>query len=247
MLPFRVWENFCIIAHRGASAYAPENTMAAFQLAMKMGAEEVELDVQLSSDGIPVICHDTTLSRYGHDDMIVEQTSSEKLLSLDMGSWFSPYQFKGERMIKLSELFDEFRDTFTYHVEIKGSAPALTQETLRVVQSANLTDSCIFTSFKKDSLSELKRLAPSGKCGWLVAEQTDEILNVSGELGLFQICPKVDKLTPEHVEKAHNAGLKLRVWGISGNHKQAVIDIRHALSCNCDGMTINWPDWLKHG
>ncbi|OGV50843.1 MAG: hypothetical protein A2017_01170 [Lentisphaerae bacterium GWF2_44_16] len=247
MFPFKVPEKFRIIAHRGASAYAPENTMAAFKLAMETGAEEVELDVQLSSDGIPFICHDAVLSRYGHENVILEETCSEKLLSLDMGSWFSPYQFKGERMIKLSELFDEFRNTFTYHIEIKGSAPALIRETLRTIQSAKLMDNCIFTSFKKDALSEFKSLVPSAKRGWLVAEQTDEILSICGELGLFQICPKLEKLTPEHVEKAQRAGLESRVWGISTNPVKAKEDIQYALSCDCDGMTINWPDWLTHG
>ena len=74
-LPIKDPPNFRIIAHRGASAYAPENTASAFQLADRMGIREVELDTQLTTDGEVVLCHDTTLERYGHGSAVVEEMS----------------------------------------------------------------------------------------------------------------------------------------------------------------------------
>src|SRR5690554_737210 len=92
-IPVTVPSNFRIIAHRGASAYAPENTLPAFDLALRMGRPQVELDAQLSTDGQVVLCHDTTLARYGHGAQTVEALDWATLSNLDMGAWFSPYLF----------------------------------------------------------------------------------------------------------------------------------------------------------
>jgi glycerophosphoryl diester phosphodiesterase len=120
VLPIPVPANFRIIAHRGASAYAPENTHAAFVLTQRMGVSEVELDTQLTVDGKIALCHDSTLERYGHGARVVEQMSWGELAALDLGSWLSPFLFAGERMITLDDLFVTYGDVFTYHVEIKG-------------------------------------------------------------------------------------------------------------------------------
>ena len=95
-LPVHVRRGFRIIAHRGASGYAPENTMIAFQLAERMGATEFELDVQFSKDKQVVICHDSVLTRYGHSDLRLADLTLSELLKLDMGSWFSPFFYRGE-------------------------------------------------------------------------------------------------------------------------------------------------------
>ena len=86
MFPIAVPDSFRIIAHRGASGYAPENTVAAFDLAREMGAVEVETDTQLTTDGAVVLCHDHNLDRFGHPDRVVETSSSQELMNLDMGS-----------------------------------------------------------------------------------------------------------------------------------------------------------------
>src|SRR3712207_5799493 len=125
MLPIAVPANFRIIAHRGASAYAPENTHAAFALAARMGVHEIELDAQLTLDGQVAICHDSTLDRYGHGPQRVEEMEWAELAKLDMGSWFSPFLFAGERMLTLDDLFATYASGFIYHVELKGAAAAL--------------------------------------------------------------------------------------------------------------------------
>jgi glycerophosphoryl diester phosphodiesterase len=78
-----------IIAHRGASAYAPENTLAAFELAQRMGATEIELDVRFSRDRQIVVCHDRVLTRFGYPDLAISDLTLNELLELDMGSWFA--------------------------------------------------------------------------------------------------------------------------------------------------------------
>ena len=118
-LPVRVPETFRTIAHRGASGYAPENTMAAFMLAAQMAATEIELDIQFSKDNQLMICHDPELSRYGHPGKHVLALTRDELQVLDMGAWFAGGKYAGETMPTLDQLFEKFATQFTYHVEIK--------------------------------------------------------------------------------------------------------------------------------
>lgn len=245
MQPIRVPENFRIIAHRGASAYAPENTMAAFELAAELGATEVELDVQLSTDGVPMICHDSTLARYGHGGRRVEEMDSKELLSLDMGSWLSP-RFKGERMLTLAGLLKRFGPSFTYHIEIKGKAPGLASKTLEAVRSEKLSSFCFFTSFSREWLVEMISLAPDARCGWLVEGLSAETIATADEMGLFQLCPKAAQIDRESVRRAHEVCEEVRLWGMPGDAGSLAEPVRLALECKCDGATVNGPDWLVH-
>ena len=116
---------FRVIAHRGASAYAPENTMAAFKKAAEIGAPEVETDVRFTKDGKLLLFHDQTLDRTTNGSGLPSDFTLEELRRLDAGSWMKPdeypdfpweHDFAGERLITLDELLREFGDTLTYHV-----------------------------------------------------------------------------------------------------------------------------------
>ena len=98
-LPIVVPSSFRIIAHRGASGYAPENTLSSLLLAERMGASEVELDVRFSKDEKLMICHDESLDRFGYPETRVGDRMATDLATLDMGSWFSPYLYRGETMM----------------------------------------------------------------------------------------------------------------------------------------------------
>src|SRR4051812_25832757 len=97
-----------IIGHRGASAVAPENTMAAFREAIAVGAHGIEFDVRLASDGMPVVIHDSALRRTGGLNQRVADFSRAELSQIDVGSWFPP-RFANEAVPSLGELFDLFR------------------------------------------------------------------------------------------------------------------------------------------
>jgi len=97
-----------IIGHRGASAVAPENTMAAFREAITVGAHGIEFDVRLTSDGVPVVIHDSTLRRTGGVNQRVADLSWHDLSEVDVGSWFRPGSFADETVPSLRELFDLF-------------------------------------------------------------------------------------------------------------------------------------------
>jgi len=244
LLPIEVPTNFRIIAHRGASAYAPENTHPAFALAKKMGIKEVELDTQLSTDGVVVLCHDVTLERYGQGAEAVETLPSEALLSLDMGSWFSPYFFSGTPMLTLDKLLAEFGASFLYHIELKGQSPALPAAVFKLVEKRELLARSIFTSFSFDQLIRMREVSADCRLGWLVRSFDGDTFKKAGELELFQLCPRADRVAREVVEQGRDAVREMRAWGLRGEPREVRALIRQVLESGCDGMTINWPDWV---
>jgi len=246
MLPINVPSNFRIIAHRGASAYAPENTASAFKIAIDMGVKEFELDTQLSTDGIVVLCHDKTLKRYGHGPQKIEECNSNELIALDMGSWFSSLLFSEEKMLTLKKLFSIYDNKVTYHIELKGEVENLPQQVLSLIHNHNLLDFCIVTSFSFEALKSMRVLTRELRLGWLVNRIDMEICEKAKELDLFQLCPPADLITSEMVELGRTIVHEIRVWGVSEKSQIAKKQIEQILKLNCNGMTINWPDWLIH-
>jgi glycerophosphoryl diester phosphodiesterase len=251
VLPIPVPAKFRIIAHRGASAYAPENTHAAFALAERMGVTEVELDTQLTLDGEIALCHDSTLERYGHGPLVVEEVQWSELAALDMGSWFSPFLFAGEQMITLDNLFATYDKNFTYHVEIKGKAAGLPAAVHGCIQQRNLRDHCIITSFAYESLVAMRALDADIRLGWLVQAIDANTIAQAKALGLFQLCPVAKAVSAEQVEQARRVVSEVRAWGLQGEsvsryNAELIALIHRVADCGCDGMTINWPDWVSH-
>jgi glycerophosphoryl diester phosphodiesterase len=160
-LPVAVPAGFRIIAHRGASGYAPENTLAAFSLAQKMGATEIEFDLQYSRDQQFMVCHDRVLDRYGYPGRKVADLTCAELSDLDMGSWFSPFHFCGEPMVRFEDLLSGFGDAFTYHAEIKEPAPGLMDAILTLLAKHETTARTIITSFHFDAVMEMRDMAPN--------------------------------------------------------------------------------------
>jgi len=251
MLPIHVPPTFRIIAHRGASAYAPENTRAAFDLAARMGVAEIELDTQLTTDGEIVLCHDTTLTRYGHGPQVVEAMSWTDLAALDMGSWFSPFLFAGERPLTLDQLFAAYGDTFVYHVEIKGKAPDLPAAVHAAILRHGLAGRVVVTSFSFASLLAMRELDATLRLGWLTQTIDAGALAKAQTARLYQLCPAAATVTAAHVAQARAVVTEVRAWGVQGEtvHAQSaevIALIRRVLEAGCDGMTINWPDWVQY-
>lgn len=249
-LPIAIPANFRIIAHRGASAYMPENTLAAFQLALEMGVPNVETDVQLTTDGTVVLCHDLTLARYGHGDQVVEELAWADLTALDMGSWFSPHLHRDQRLITLDRLFAHFGDQLIYHVELKGRAPSLAAATHAIITKHGLAENCFITSFAYDWLVAMHEIDPSLRMGWLVRKINDDVLAKAEALHLYQLCPFAGTITRDAVEHARQIVTEVRAWGLLGDTilgQAAEVQqlIHNLLDAGCDGMTINWPDWVQ--
>ncbi|MCB0064717.1 MAG: hypothetical protein KDE19_21485, partial [Caldilineaceae bacterium] len=215
-LPIPVPAAFRTIAHRGASAYVPENTLAAFQLALDMGVPDVETDVQLTTDGVAVLCHDRTLARYGHGDQVVEEMAWAELAGLDMGSWFSPYLHQDKRLTTLDVLFAEFGEKLIYHVELKGRAPGLAAATHALITAHGLAANCFITSFSYEWLVAMHEIDSTLRMGWLVREINDEVWTKTAALNLYQLCPFAGTVTGEQVQRAKEIVSEVRAWGLLG-------------------------------
>jgi len=236
---------FRIIAHRGASGYAPENTMAAFELAVEIGATEVETDVQFTKDRQVVLFHDTDVDRTTNGTGLVSEHTLDELRKLDAGSWFKAppgwqKDYTGERVITLDELFDRFADNLTYHVEIKDYEERLVPATMAIIEKHRLVDNCFITAIDKRSALEARKLAPHIRVGWAVPGSfTKETLDEAVRQGFTQVINMAHESDPEVVKYGHELGLEIRSSAI--RDRDAMV---RAVETGCNGMTINWPDWL---
>lgn len=227
-----------VIAHRGASSYAPENTLAAYDLALEMGATHIELDVHLSADGHVVVIHDETLERTTNGSGPVADRTLAELRELDAGSWFGA-DYAGQRIPTLREVLERYGRRAHLHIEIKGRMPGLVARTVALIREYGLQDRVTITSFHRAALEETRALAPELRTGWLVGEVTDEIVDAALALGLTQLCPRGDQVTPELVARLHGLGLVVRAWGVPDEET-----MRRVADAGADGMTVNFPDKL---
>ncbi len=227
-----------IIAHRGASSYAPENTFAAFDRAFESGARHVELDVHSSRDGHIVVHHDDTLDRTTNGSGPVAEHTLADLKKLDAGSWFNP-EFSNEKIPTLEEVLLQYKEKFYFHIEIKGYSPTLISQVLKLIEKHALENRVTITSFKKAYLEETLQLSPTTHTGWLVKEVNEAVIKEARRIGIRQICPKATLMTPELVSHIHNEGFEVRAWGVSN---EALM--HQVIQSGAEGMTINFPDIL---
>ena len=229
---------FMNIAHRGASAYAPENTFAAFDTALALGASHVEFDLHFSSDGHIVVIHDDTLDRTTDGSGPVAARTLAQLRSLDAGSWFST-EFSGELIPTFGGMLERYKGRFHFHIEIKAQIPGLSQRAADLVRGYGVADSATITSFHISSLEEVRAYAPELPSGWLVREVDDSTVVHAERLGLTLLCPHAGSVTPELVDSLHRKGFDVRAWGASDEEL-----MRRVVDAGADGLTVNFPDKL---
>ena len=147
------------IAHRGASAVAPENTLTAFEKARELGADGIELDVRLSSDWVPVVIHNATVDATTDGSGRVAEMTIAQLKRLDAGSWFDPY-FAGERIPSLEETLDAVGETLLLNIELKGEGVlggGLARAVVDLIVQHGLGDRVILSSFNPLPLRRVQR------------------------------------------------------------------------------------------
>ncbi|HAZ47252.1 MAG TPA: glycerophosphodiester phosphodiesterase [Cyanobacteria bacterium UBA11369] len=222
-----------IIAHRGYSAIAPENTLAAFAAAHAHQANSIEFDVQLSSEGIPVIIHDPTLERTTNGSGFVREKTLEQLKALDAGAWFNP-QFSGERIPSLSEALKamEDLDRFVYP-EVKGGENWTDSDVDNFVQiliEAGWEDRCIVACFNEQFLQRVRERSPQIILGFLVpsASKFTEKLPLAAADGNAIMLSQYNALlkNPSLIETSRNQGIDVGVWTVDSHEDlQNLIEI----------------------
>lgn len=164
--PLRIPANdIWIIAHRGASKDAPENTLRAFGLAIAQGADMIELDIRLSKDGQIIVFHDKVLQRTTNGEGRVEQFTLEELKRLDAGSWFEPHHFAQEPIPTLREVLELCAGRIMLNIEIKKDAVQrndnhVERQLLTLLEEYNMLPHCMVSSFNTLTLVRLKEMAP---------------------------------------------------------------------------------------
>lgn len=229
---------FMVIAHRGASSYAPENTFAAFDLAIQMGVRHIELDVESTSDGHIVVIHDDTVDRTTNGSGPVTNHTLATLQALDAGSWFGA-GFAGERIPAFDEVLRRYKGRVHIHTEIKGHSTYLSQRTADLVRQQGMVEQVTITSFQRARLEEIRTYAPELPTGWLLAEVSDAVIAWARDIGLRQICPRANTVTSELVSRLRAERFVVRAWGVA---TEALM--RQVVQAGADGMTVNFPDKL---
>ncbi len=184
--------NPLIIAHRGASSIAPENTFAAFDKALAVGADGIEFDVQLSKDNHPVIIHDETLERTTSGRGFVQDHSLSALQALDAGSWFG-IEFRGARIPSLEQLFERYKNSsLMFNIELKNNTvayPGIEEAVLNCIAHCRLEERVIISSFNHDSLLTCRKLNPAVRTGMLYVEEVSEPWQRVRSLGCYSAHP----------------------------------------------------------
>lgn len=230
-----------IFAHRGASAHAPENTLAAFELALAQQADAIELDVKLSADGYAVVIHDQTVARTTGSRGRVKDLSFVQLRSLDAGSFFSE-KFRGEKIPSLEEVFEAVGKRTFINVELTNYGTprdALVETVCMLVKRFGLQRHVLFSSFFASNLSKARAYLPEvprgllALNGWLGAWAR----SFGFSFGRYEaLHPHLTDVTPQQVQRVHRLKRRIHVWTVN-----AAEDMRRLFQWGVDGIFTDDP------
>lgn len=223
-----------VLAHRGASSAAPENTMAAFALAIDLGADGVELDVRRSREGQLVVIHDASVDRVTGASGEVASMSLEELRSLDAGARFNP-RFAGERIPTLREVLSLARGRLLVDIELK--VPGIEPLVLEAVRGAGMHDGVLITSFLEDAVATAQTQGRSIATG-LLQERTD--VDRAFTLGVPVLLPSIRALSDEVMQACRARGVRVIPWTVRTKE-----EARRALDLGVDGIIADDPTLVR--
>jgi glycerophosphoryl diester phosphodiesterase len=229
---------FLIIAHRGASRAAPENTLAAMKKAMEFGADFAELDACQTKDDTIVLMHDEKLERTTGQQGLIWEYALTELKEFEAGSWFSE-EFRGEPIPTLQEVMHLVRGKMKLNIEIKvfGHEPGIAQKVVDIIRGGNFENECMVTSFDRKTVEEVKNIAPELMTGFIFDE--DYQGNVfDGNWDVLSCDRQI--LDEELIKKAKDSGKKIFVWTVNDPR-----EMKKLIDLKVDGLITDVPDVLK--
>ncbi|MGA1846548.1 glycerophosphodiester phosphodiesterase [Deferribacter abyssi] len=240
-----------IIAHRGASFYAPENTMTAFDLAMTFGVDGLEMDIHMTKDKKIVIIHDDSTGRTGTRNYKVKNSKFETLKKIDVGSWFDP-KFKGEKIPLLESVINKVPDYLDLYIEIK-SGVEITEVFYEFIKGYEFRkNQIIIISFNYNLIKNLKALLPDYKILWIV----EYGYNVPIEKNMYKnVFKKIDAANLDGISTLADLTHCIRmakdikknkwlwnVWTVDNPHLA-----KQLMNLGVTSLSTNRPDWIiKH-
>lgn len=228
-----------VTAHRGASGYAPENTLSSMSIAIEMGADFAELDVQETLDGEIILLHDKTLKRTAGLEKNIWEINYSDLKSLDAGSWFND-EFKAEPIPKLSEIIDLVNGKMKLNIELKtnGHEKELAERVVKIVEDKKYSDNCIFTSFDFSQVDRVKEINSNLKVGYIFSTLPIDVDLFNSDVDLLSVHSSL--VNKEFMKKAIENEKEVHVWTVNDEDEM----IRLA-SLGVTSIITNYPDKLK--
>lgn len=225
-----------VIAHRGASAYRPENTLPAYELAVEMRSDMIEIDLHRTWDGEIVITHDEELAGLGGEGEIAD-ARAEAIRALDAGD--------GERVPTLDEVLDGFGHRIPFNLEIKRGTrepyPGLEEQALRAVSERGLAASILWSCFEHRVLERLRELDRAARVALLISpRRAEQPLERARAVGAEALNPWSGMVTRELVRAAHGDGLAVYPFTVDEPDQ-----MERMLELGVDGMFTNYPDRLR--
>ncbi len=229
-----------IWAHRGASKIAPENTLPAFEQAVRLGADGIELDIQRTADGHLVVVHDETCHRVTGQAGWIHRMTLAELRQLNFAATFS--QFPGTTLPTLDEVFDLIRPTrLVINIELKnGLIPYanMENEVIALADAWQMTERVYFSSFNHYSMREIRQLRPDIRCGLLYECGLVDPWQYARRVGATAIHPSFPNLQiPDLTAQCHDTGVAIHAWTLDDPEI-----LRKAMNLGIDAVITNVPD-----
>jgi glycerophosphoryl diester phosphodiesterase len=225
-----------VIGHRGAAGLAPENTFAGFDLALDLGVDGLETDVQRTKDGKLVLFHGDRLDKTTNGTGVLQETPWQEVQQLDAGSWFSA-KYAGERIPLLIDALESYATRTYFDLEVKQIGIEL--EVLSMVEQLRLLDRITFTSQDFATICHIIERNPLARVGYITGDVSEENLTRVVGASIQVFCPRAERVTKYLVDQCHSLGLFVRACG-----KRNTELMRNAISAGVDGMTFDFPDLL---
>lgn len=233
-----------IIAHRGFSSLAPENTLVAYRKAIEVGAEMAECDTYLTKDGVPILLHDRTLKRTTGTDAPPRALTLEEIQKLDAGKWKDP-EYAGERVPTLKELMTLVKGKLRLVIEIKEHE--IEEPVLKVIHESGVPlEELMIFSFYYDVVEKMAKLEPLLPTTWLVGDLPydragrHEVIRQALAARCSAVGLPYERAEPTFLRSAHKAGLQVFVWTVD-----EPADMKYLLRIGADAIITNKPDVLK--
>ena len=238
----RDWPRPLVFAHRGSSAHAPENTLAAFELAIAQGTHAIELDVKVTADGEVVVFHDATVDRTTNGQGRISDLTLPALRELDAGSFFSE-KFCGEKIPTLQEVFETVGKRVLINVELSNYytvyRDGLADKVCELIKRFGLQANVMFSSFLSSNLKRTRELLPEVPRGLLALRgwKGGWARSFGFTFGDYQaLHPALEDVTPQQVARVHRLKRSINVFTVDTPE-----DIRRLLHWDVDGIITNDP------
>lgn len=229
-----------IFAHRGASGYAPENTMPAFELARQQEADGIELDVQLTKDGEVVVIHDETIDRTSTGKGFVRDYTLQELYGFSFHNGMERY--RGVRIPTLREVLEYMKSgTMQVNIELKTGIfwyPDIEKKTLDIVRETGMEDRVVYSSFNHYSVQKIRSLNAKAETAYLYSDVPLEVEKYAKDTGVSGLHPAVYHMyMSDFMKKYRESGLKVRVWTVNREE-----DLERFISEDLEAVITNYPD-----